>query len=123
MHEIITPWQREFQNQVGKNHSRYFDQNGWLYFTKESFDLLYPSYGDAYPTYMGAIGMTYEQAGHGMAGLGIHTKQSKGKMVKVLFEPNAKLSDSLTYDITAWSLPYAYGFKAIASKTKVSSRK
>ena len=53
----------------------------------------------------------------------IHTQQPKGKMVKVLFEPNAKLTDSLTYDITAWSLPYAHGFKAIASTTKVSSRK
>jgi hypothetical protein len=229
-HEIITDWQRDFQTQIGKNHAKYFDQNGWLYFTKESFDLLYPSYGDTYPTYMGAIGMTYEQAGHGMAGLGIHTDhgyeltltdriahhtttglstvemaannasklnsefkkffdnrgltyksyvlknenkdktfrlinllekheieyeyaqegqvrgydyqtqkesrmnvsdkdlvihsdQPKGKMVKVLFEPNAKLADSLTYDITAWSLPYAHGFKAIASKSKVNSRK
>lgn len=229
-HEIITDWQRDFQSQIGKNHAKYFDQNGWLYFTKESFDLLYPSYGDTYPTYMGAIGMTYEQAGHGMAGLGIdtdrgyeltlvdrvlhhkttglstveiasanasklnsefkkffdnsklsyksyvlknenkdktqrminlldkheieyeytnkgqvkgydyqtqresrmsvgtkdlviHSNQPKGKMVKVLFEPNAKLADSLTYDITAWSLPYAHGFKAMASKTKVASRK
>ena len=229
-HEIITDWQRNFQTQIGKNHARYFDKNGWLYFTKESFDLLYPSYGDTYPTYMGAIGMTYEQAGGGMGGLGvdtdhgyeltlvdrvahhkttglstveiasknavtlntefkkffdtesfkyksyvlknenkdkttrllalldkhqidyeftnkglvkgynyltqqesrmsvntkdlvIHTQQPKGKMVKVLFEPNAKLTDSLTYDITAWSLPYAHGFKAIASTIKVSSRK
>ena len=229
-HEIITDWQRNFQVQIGKNHARYFDENGWLYFTKESFDLLYPSYGDTYPTYMGAIGMTYEQAGGGMGGLGvdtdhgyeltlvdrvahhkttglstveiasenalklntefkkfftlknfkyksyvlknenkdktdriisllnkheinyeyankgtikgynyqtqaesrmllsstdlvIHTQQPKGKMVKVLFEPNAKLSDSLTYDITAWSLPYAQGFKAMASTNKVSSRK
>ncbi|AUC22498.1 zinc carboxypeptidase [Polaribacter sejongensis] len=227
-HEIISDWQREFQTEIGKNHANYFDKEGWLYFTKESFDLLYPSYGDTYPTYMGAIGMTYEQAGHGMAGLGIqtdhgevltlkdraihhlttglstveiasknaeklntefrkffkndaleyksyvlknenedktnrlkalldtheikyentnngsvkgydystqtegkmsvsssdlviHTNQPKGKMVKVLFEPKAKIVDSLTYDITAWSLPYAHGFKAIASKTKVSS--
>ena len=227
-HEIISDWQREFQTEVGKNHASYFDKEGWLYFTKESFDLLYPSYGDTYPTYMGAIGMTYEQAGHGMAGLGIntdegevltlkdraihhlttglstveissknaeklntefrkffknttlgyksyvlknenedktnrlkalldtheikyenansgivkgydyttqkeakmnvsandlviHTDQPKGKMVKVLFEPKAKLVDSLTYDITAWSLPYAHGFKAIASKTKVNA--
>ena len=227
-HEIITDWQRDFQTQIGKNHANYFDKEGWLYFTKESFDLLYPSYGDTYPTFMGAIGMTYEQAGHGRAGLGIqtdegevltlkdralhhmttglstveissrnaeklnsefkkffknknleyksfvlkndnedkinrlidlldtheikyeyaikgtikgyryntekeekfttsdgdlviHTNQPKGKMVNVLFEPKAKLSDSLTYDITAWSLPYAHGFDAIASKTKVSS--
>ncbi|ARV14690.1 M14 family metallopeptidase [Polaribacter sp. SA4-12] len=229
-HEIISDWQRDFQVEVGKNHAKYFDKEGWLYFTKESFDLLYPSYGDTYPTYMGAIGMTYEQAGHGMAGLGIntdegevltlkdrathhlttglstveissnnadklntefvkffdnnnfkyksyvlknenedktnrlkalldtheikyentkngtvkgydystqkdekmtvsaadlviHTNQSKGKMVKVLFEPKTQLVDSLTYDITSWSLPYAHGFKAIASKNKVSSSK
>ena len=227
-HEIISDWQRDFQTQIGKNHARYFDKEGWLYFTRESFDLLYPSYGDTYPTFMGAIGMTYEQAGHGRAGLGIktdegeiltlkdraihhmttglstveissknaqklnsefkkffdtknlayksyvlkndnedkmnrlrrlldiheityqnakkgtvkgyaystqkeskfntsskdiviHSNQPKGKMVKVLFEPNAKLTDSLTYDITAWSLPYAHGFNAIASKTKINS--
>ncbi|WP_457615672.1 M14 family metallopeptidase [Lutibacter sp.] len=220
-HEIITDWQRSFQTQIGKNHAKYFDKNGWRYFTKESFDLFYPSYGDTYPTYMGAVGMTYEQAGHGKAGLGIdlangavltlvdrvkhhtttglstvevasknttklitefgkffnntnlkyknyivrgnHTKinqvvsllnkhqinsyrasqktikafdyytgttksvrinsgdlvistnQPKGKMVKVLFEPEAKLSDSLTYDITAWSIPFAYGLHGFAT--------
>ncbi|MBO3116738.1 zinc carboxypeptidase [Winogradskyella sp. DF17] len=226
-HEIISDFQRDFQTQLGKNHAKYFDENGWLFFTRERFDLLYPSYGDTYPTFMGAIGMTYEQAGHGRAGLGIindegtlltlkdrllhhtttgistvemaskeakklnfefskffdnsdleyksfvlsgnsdkinavkrlldkhdigyenpnrgkvsgydygnakqgslqvtekdlviHTNQPKGKMVKALFEPNAKLSDSLTYDITAWSIPYAYGLEAVASKSKVSS--
>jgi len=227
-HEIITDWQRDFQTQIGKNHAKYFDANGWLYFTRERFDLFYPSYGDTYPTYMGAIGMTYEQAGHGMAGLGImndegieltlidriahhtttglstveiasknaqklntefkkffdnnalkyksyvlqgnadkiksltalldkhdikygnansgkvsgylyaiskegsmtttandlvvSTNQPKGKMIKVLFEPNAKLSDSITYDITAWSIPYAYGLNAVASTSLVPSK-
>lgn len=223
-HEIITDWQREFQNKIGKNNAKYFDENGWLFFTRESFDLLYPSYGDTYPLYMGAIGMTYEQAGHGRAGLGIingedieltlvdrvahhtttglstievasqqaaslnsefrkffkndnlkyksfvlkgnpdnlkaltemldkheikygytnggsikgfnytsdkkgavdakgalvvSTNQPKGKMVQVLFEPNAALSTPLTYDITAWSLPYAFGLEAVASTTLV----
>jgi len=227
-HGIITPWQEDFQTQIGKNHAKYFDKEGWLFFTRERFDLFYPSYGDTYPTYMGAIGMTYEQAGHGRAGLGILTKekdtltlkdrlthhtiaslstveiasknaiklnqefkkyfnnddqntksyvikgntekidqlkllldkhqieyahavnqsvsgykystgqsskmnvdentivvqtnQPKGKAVKVLFEPNAKLEDSLTYDITAWSLPYAYGLEAIASKKEVNTQ-
>ena len=69
-HEVITQWQRDFQVTIGKNHAKYFDQNGWLYFTKEEFDLYYPSYGDTYPVYNGAIGMTYEQAGNGLAGLG-----------------------------------------------------
>ena len=36
-------------------------------------------------------------------------------MVEILLEPNTKLNDSLTYDITAWSLAFAYGLKAIAT--------
>ena len=43
------------------------------------------------------------------------TDQPKGTLATVLFEPNAKLSDSLTYDITAWSLPFAYGLDALAT--------
>ncbi len=226
-HEVITDFQRDFQVTIGKNHAKYFDANGWFYFTKEVFDLLYPSYGDTYPMYNGGIGMTYEQGGSGRAGLGVktsigdtltlkdriahhhttglstvevasknaqklnnefkkfyakksfkyksyalngnednidalttllqqhnieyqwgnqsnakgysystgktqnlslnkkslivHTDQPKGTLVKVLFEPNAKLSDSLTYDITAWSLPYAYGLNAIASESKINA--
>ena len=226
-HEVITNFQRDFQVTIGKNHAKYFDENGWFYFTKEVFDLFYPSYGDTYPLYNGAIGMTYEQGGSGEAGLGILTKigdtltlkdriahhfttgmstvevaakntiklneefqkfytnrnfkyksyvlqgdaskidaltrlldqheikygwtnattikgidysngqtksvktkdaslvvstdQTKGTLVKVLFEPNAILSDSLTYDITAWSLPYAYGLDAVASESKVNA--
>lgn len=49
-HDVITPWQRDFQVMIGKNHAKYFDEQGWLYFTKEVFDLYYPSYGDTYPT-------------------------------------------------------------------------
>jgi hypothetical protein len=51
----------------------------------------------------------------------VSTNQPKGKMVKVLFEPNAKLSDSLTYDITAWSVPYAYGLEAVESNNLVAT--
>lgn len=71
-HEVITQWQRDFQVQIGKNNAKYFDANGWLYFTRQIFDLFYPSYGDTYPTYSGAIGMTYEQGGID-AGLGVKT--------------------------------------------------
>ncbi len=70
-HEDITPYQRQFQQTIGQYCSRYFDKNGWLYYTRERFDLFYPSYGDTYPTYNGAIGMTYEQGGSGRAGLAI----------------------------------------------------
>ena len=223
-HEVITDWQRDFQKEIGKNHAGYFDKAGWLYFSKEIFDLLYPSYGDTYPTFSGSIGMTYEQGGSGRAGLAvltqvgdtlsladrvahhvttglstvetsarnaqklvaeyqkfrkqktykynsyvlrgtkakvdpildllgknkidwqvvststqaiqskgyhyssglvegfkleigdivISTQQEKGTLVSVLFEPRTKLSDSLTYDITAWTLPHAYGLDGFA---------
>ena len=232
-HEVVTKFQREFQVTIGKNHAKYFDKNNWLYFTKESFDLLYPSYGDTYPTYNGAVGMTYEQGGSGRAGLGIlteekdiltlkdriehhfttglstieiasqnaenlkkefssyfqkaknsplgkyksyivsasndidkinslrrlldrhqiiygsssdaknvkgfsfkdnttktiklsnkdlviNTDQPKSNLIKAIFEPQAKLADSLTYDITAWSLPYSRGLNAIALTSKVA---
>lgn len=231
LHKHITPFQYDFQTEIGKNHASYFDKEGWTYFTREVFDLFYPSYGDTYPTFNGAIGMTYEQAGHGISGRAIdlengdtlmlhdridhHTttalstvemaaknakklntefvnyfKNSKnnppsayksfvissensaskikaltdlldhhgieygkagssksinafnyqegknvsarineedlvisayqpmGLLTQVLFEPESELEDSLTYDITAWSLPYAHGLKAYALESK-----
>ncbi|MEN7547956.1 M14 metallopeptidase family protein [Rapidithrix thailandica] len=68
LHPAISQWQKEFQQHVAQNHSKYFDQNNWLYFSKEVFDLFYPSYGDTWPTFQGAVGFTYEQSGHGKAG-------------------------------------------------------
>ena len=224
-HEQITKWQREFQNIVGENNAKYFDKNGWLYFTGEIFDLLYPGYGDTYPSMLGSVGMTYEQAGGGIAGLGVingsgnnltlvervthHTiagistveisskyaeklniefkkffefdknneinyilsghqnkieqltnflqkhniefystkenrinaysyqknknisletnkkdlvisnSQPRGKMVDILFEQNTNIMDSLTYDISAWSLPYVYGLDAYSTNKKI----
>src|SRR5699024_10482057 len=64
-------WQRSFQVVTGKNNASYFNKHGWLYFTKEVYDLFYPGYGDTYPIFNGAIGETYEQAGGGRAGLAI----------------------------------------------------
>ena len=72
-HDAITDWQREFQTTIGENHTGYFDEEGWLYFTKQRFDLFYPSYGDTWPTFNGAIGMTYEQAGHSQGGAAVIT--------------------------------------------------
>lgn len=228
-HEVITPEQREFQNLFGQNNAAHFDANNWLYFTRQEFDMFYPSYGDTYPTYNGAIGMTYEQGGID-AGLGVKTStgdtltlvqrvahhytaslstietaskyadrlvnefkkffdddingagflyktyvltsddantiqsiaellsnngieygvttqnnfsgynyftgkeeiykgkkyqlavssyQAKSRYAKVLFEPRSLLSDSATYDITAWSIPYTYGVDAYAIKDKL----
>lgn len=73
VHEYVTAFQREFQSVVGHHMAQAFDRRGWLYFTREVFDLFYPSYGDTWPTFNGAIGMTYEQGGSGRAGLAVQT--------------------------------------------------
>jgi hypothetical protein len=53
----------------GEANAAAFDEQGWTYYTGQSFDLFYPGYGDSWPSLLGAIGMTYEQAGSGRAGL------------------------------------------------------
>jgi len=229
-HKDITRWQRDFQVTIGKNNAKYFDQNGWMYFTKQEFDLLYPSYGDTYPLYNGSIGMTYEQGGisaglavvtrsgdtltlaqrvahHHATGLStleiasanaqrlldefkkfydnnrtnppgdyktyiiqndnvnninalakmlsrngiqygfgvanktvigynyfsgkteqykpgandlvVNAHQPKAVLLHVLLEPKTFITDSNTYDITAWALPYAYGLKAYGVKASL----
>jgi Zinc carboxypeptidase len=231
-HEDLTAYQRAFQEKWGQYNKKRFDEKGWLYFTKENFDLLYPSYGDTYPSYNGAAGATFEQAGGGGAGaaflrtdndtlrlsdridhtianslstleaiadqsdktienfsnffnetskkgygkyksfvlkasgneaniqtlcrqldklqikysfadkssslkgfnyiskkeeaftldtkdLIINTFQPKGVLTKILFEPETVVEDSNTYDVTAWSLPYAYNLKAFGIVTKL----
>lgn len=54
---------------IGDGNAAAFGERGWLYFTEETYDLFYPGYGDSWPSLLGAIGMTYEQAGGGSAGL------------------------------------------------------
>lgn len=73
-HAAITDWQRDFQHTIGNNNASHFDKNNWLYFTDEIFDLFYPSYGDTYPIFNGAIGMTYEQGGQ----VGLAIKKVEG---------------------------------------------
>lgn len=63
----VLDWGRRF----GEANARAFDARGWAYYTAEAFDLFYPGYGDSWPSLTGAVGMTYEQAGHGMAGLAV----------------------------------------------------
>jgi hypothetical protein len=226
-HADLTAWQRKFQGVLGDYNKVVFDKNNWLYFTREVYDLYAPTYGDTWPSFNGAIGMTYEQGGGGPAGVAyarldgdtltlaqriahhhaasratiqataerhddlvrefqsyfanaaskpqgefksyvmaagndpgqlraftqyldrnqirygyapkrtktrgfnyttgktgdvtieprdvvISMYQPKSTLVKVLFEPKSQLEDSLTYDITSWALPYAFGLKSYA---------
>ncbi len=51
LHDVISPWQREFSKLTGEENARLFDAKYRLYFSKETFDLLCPSYGDTWPTF------------------------------------------------------------------------
>ncbi len=61
----------EWGEKFGRGNADAFDQRGWRYYTAESFDLFYPGYGDSWPSFQGAIGMTYEQAGHSSSGAAV----------------------------------------------------
>jgi hypothetical protein len=58
----------------GRGNAAAFDRQGWPFYKAESFDLYYPGYGDSYPAFRGAVGMTYEMAGHGRAGLAVERR-------------------------------------------------
>lgn len=61
-----------------------------MYNTRERFDLFYPSYGDTYPTYNGAVGLTLEQGGIGA-----------GREVTMENGANVTIKDRLTHHATA----------------------
>ena len=42
----------------------------------------------------------------------INANQPKSNLLRVLFERKSHITDSITYDITAWSVPYVYGVQA-----------
>lgn len=58
----ITKPQMDWLNRFGRNNAKWFDKFRFDYFTRENYDAFYPGYGDGWPTFQGAIGMTYEQA-------------------------------------------------------------
>jgi hypothetical protein len=234
-HIAITPWQHEFHRLMGNGTASLFNEKFRLYFTKENFDLFYPSYGDTWPLFNGAMGFTFEQSGGGGSGLAyrlesgdtltlkeridghftasmatiklsfenrekliseyniyfeestknpqfqyksviirgtneksalsslirifdnnqirysyagnvgkkfkcfdyasnkdgetiiekgdilISAYQPQSHLLQVLFEPDSKVTDSLSYDLTAWALPYVFNLKAYAITDRVAS--
>jgi Zinc carboxypeptidase len=58
----IPPAQRASLDLFGRANAVKFDARGFAYFVRENYDEFYPGYGDSWPIFQGAIGMTYEQA-------------------------------------------------------------
>lgn len=61
----------------GRGNAAMLDRFGIPYYTGEDYDLQYPGYGDSWPALNGAVGMTYEKAGGGRAGLAIRFKDRR----------------------------------------------
>ncbi|MDQ3347238.1 MAG: M14 family metallopeptidase [Acidobacteriota bacterium] len=58
----ITAAQKRGFELFGRANAREFDRRGFPYFIREVYDSFYPGYGESWPIFHGAIGMTYEQA-------------------------------------------------------------
>jgi len=69
VHTAISELLKKGFDLYGQGNAAAFDRYGFRYYTRERFDLFYPSYGDSWPSFHGAIGMTYEQAGGPAGGL------------------------------------------------------
>jgi hypothetical protein len=53
----------------GRANAAAFDRYGWLYYSRDVYDLYYPGYYDTWPSLTGAIGMTFETDGGGHRGV------------------------------------------------------
>ena len=53
----------------GRANATAFDRYGWMYYSRDVFDLYYPGYYDTWPSLNGAIGMTFETDGGGHRGV------------------------------------------------------
>lgn len=49
----------------------------------------------------------------------ISAHQPQGRLMQVLFEPDSYSTDSVSYDLTAWALPYVYNLEAYATKERL----
>jgi hypothetical protein len=55
-------------DRFGRGNAAAFDQQGWLFYVRDVFDVFYPGYWDSWPSLHGATGMTYETSGGGKRG-------------------------------------------------------
>ena len=62
LNPFITPDQVRWLEVFGRANAARFDARGFPYFIREVYDSFYPGYGESWPIFNGAIGMTYEQA-------------------------------------------------------------
>ncbi len=65
VHPRVPETTRKWIETFGRANAEAFDARGWSFFSRETFDLFYPAYGDSWPSFRGMVGMTYEVGGKG----------------------------------------------------------
>jgi len=104
----------KWATEVGKNIARYFDQYGLTFVKDERYDIYYPGYWDAYPSFSGAIGMTYETDGGGSKGF-VYERSDKTLATLQGSIHHHFLSDMATLEVLADNreaiLQYYYNFR------------
>ena len=111
-HDVITPWQHEFHKLMGNGNASLFNEKFRLYFTKENYDLFYPSYGDTWPLFNGAMGFTYEQGGGGAAGFSY--KQESGDTLN----PEKRIDGHFTASMATIKVSYENRDKLVSEFNK-----
>jgi hypothetical protein len=66
---LLGPDASKWLDIIGRGNAAGFDRYGWMYYSRDVFDLYYPGYWDTWPSLTGATGMTYETDGGGWKGL------------------------------------------------------
>lgn len=69
----VTRWWETYGRAIAKA----FDERGFAYFTREVFDSFFPGYGESWPTFHGATGITFEQA----SVCGLQIRQEDGNVL------------------------------------------
>ncbi|MBN1421401.1 MAG: hypothetical protein JXP34_21690 [Planctomycetes bacterium] len=63
IHPGVSEAQRELWERFAADQARALDRFGWSYYTREWFEYWFPGYTEAWSSFLGAIGILYEQAG------------------------------------------------------------
>lgn len=74
---FLAPGLKQMVEMIGKNNAKWFDQFGFDYFTRDTYDNWYPGYGASWPMYYGGIAATYEQA----SARGLTVRKSDGTVM------------------------------------------
>ncbi|MCU0626387.1 MAG: hypothetical protein MUF21_07880 [Gemmatimonadaceae bacterium] len=69
VHQLLGSTASKWMEVIGQGNAAAFDRHGWMYYSRDQFDLYYPGYFDTWPSLLGGTGMTYETDGGGWRGL------------------------------------------------------